>query len=175
MKQTSSPHHDLVAKIVSASGVLSNEGIPAVIFDIDGTLVDVSSIQHLVSSGHRQFDAFHRESINCPPFSQVLEIAQSLLKGPIKVLAISGRQERYRTLTDYWLAMHSLPLHELVLRPNDYQGNRVQFKKEKYAGVASKYNILAVFDNDPELLSLWLTTQIPMVVQCPELILLERN
>ena len=42
----------------------------AVIVDIDGTLVDVSSVRHHVAGpGKRNFDAFHRESADCPPIA----------------------------------------------------------------------------------------------------------
>jgi hypothetical protein len=166
---------DLVSKIVDVAKSLSNSKKVAVLFDVDGTLVDVSSIQHLVDEGLRQFDTFHRESVNCPPHFKVLAIAQGLLKEDIDVLAISGRQEHYRALTDYWLAMHSLPLHELILRPNEYDGNRIQFKTEVFANLSLRYHVVAVFDNDPQLISLWLTKDVPFVVQCPELILLERD
>ncbi|WP_092501608.1 hypothetical protein [Agrococcus jejuensis] len=41
---------------------------PAVLFDVDGTLCDVRSIRHHVDgTGRRNFDAFHAESIDCPP------------------------------------------------------------------------------------------------------------
>ena len=164
-----------ISKIVDSAKNQTKELYPAVIFDIDGTLVDVSSIQHLVSDGIRRFDDFHRESINCPPYLKVLEIAQELIKEPIRVLAVSGRQEKYRSLTDYWLAMHSLPLHELILRPNEFQGNRIQFKEEVFSSLSSQYQVLAVFDNDPQLISLWLSKNVPFVFQCPQLILLERH
>lgn len=175
MKKEISDVDQYVSKIVEFAKKQSKGPHPAVIFDIDGTLVDVTSIQLLVSDGIRRFDDFHRESINCPPYYKVLEIAQALIKEPIRVLAISGRQEKYRSLTDYWLAMHSLPLHELILRPNDYQGNRIQFKEEVFSNLVSKYQVLAVFDNDPQLISLWLSTKVPFIFQCPQLILFERN
>ena len=175
MTRPSSATSDLISEIVSLSKSTPEERTPLVIFDIDGTLVDVSTIQHFVSENNRDFDSFHRQSINCPPYLQVLEIAQGLIQNSLKVLAISGRQEKYRGLTDYWLAMNSLPLHELILRPNEYQGNRLEFKSEAFRNLTTRYNVIAVFDNDPQLLTLWLSTQIPIVVQCPELRLLQRS
>jgi len=39
----------------------------AALVDIDGTLVDVSSVRHHVAGpGKRNFDAFHRESAGLP-------------------------------------------------------------------------------------------------------------
>ena len=175
MTQSSSATNDLISEIVNLSNATPKDRTPLVIFDIDGTLVDVSTIQHFVGENNRDFDTFHRQSINCPPYFQVLEIAQGLIQNSLKVLAISGRQEKYRGLTDYWLAMNYLPLHELVLRPNEYQGNRMEFKSEAYRNLSTRYHIIAVFDNDPQLMKLWLSTQIPFVVQCPELKLLKRN
>lgn len=40
---------------------------PAVIFDMDGTLVDVSSVRHFVMDKPKDFDAFHAGTAGCPP------------------------------------------------------------------------------------------------------------
>jgi beta-phosphoglucomutase-like phosphatase (HAD superfamily) len=53
----------------------------AVIFDMDGTLANVSSIRHLVkpnSERHwKDFHAFHRESVNVPAHAHVVNHAQT--------------------------------------------------------------------------------------------------
>jgi|GEM_PF-235415 len=147
----------------------------AVVFDIDGTLVDVSSIQHLVEGQNRDFDRFHRESVDCPPYDQVLAIAQRLLRESLMVIAFSGRQEKYRSLTNYWCAIHSLPFNDLILRPNESQLKRIDFKHEAIINLSDQYKIIAIFDNDPELLSLWRSMGIPLVIQCPDLTILKRD
>lgn len=143
---------------------------PLVVFDIDGTLVNTNAIQHLVSNGLRRFDTFHRESINCPPHHNILSIAKELLNNKVKVIGLSGRQEKYRNLTNYWLAMNRLPLDELILRPEKYLGNKIQFKTEVIYDLQLRFEIIAIFDDDPKLLQAWKSCKIPLVVDCPELV-----
>ncbi len=50
--------------------------LTAIIFDMDGTLCDVSAIRHLVKGDERDFDKFHTESVNCPPYAHVLAAAK---------------------------------------------------------------------------------------------------
>ena len=49
------------------------------IFDLDGTLVDVNNIRHYVEGKKKNFDLFHKESINCPPNEKVLFLNRTIL------------------------------------------------------------------------------------------------
>lgn len=48
----------------------------AVLVDVDGTLVDVTGIRHLVEGENRDFNAFHKASIDCQPNFPVLHRVQ---------------------------------------------------------------------------------------------------
>lgn len=89
----------------------ADDHIPsAAIFDVDGTLCDVRSVRKYVETNHailsfkKDFARFHRESLECPPHTQVVELARHLRSKNIKILVVSGRQQRWLGITEQWLA-----------------------------------------------------------------------
>jgi hypothetical protein len=161
---------EIISDILRLAKEANSNRKPVVVFDIDGTLVNTDSIKYLVSDGLREFDTFHRESINCPPHKNVLAVAKGIMDAEIGVIGLSGRQEKYRNLTNYWLAMNSLPLHELILRPENYLGNKIQFKAEAIKSLKSRFELIAIFDDDSKLLQAWKAFDIPLIIESPELV-----
>ena len=162
----------ITSNILLQARMLHPKYKPAVVFDFDGTLIDISTVEYLVLGKERDFETFHRESINCPPYLSVLKLAQNLLLNNIKVFILSGRQERFRALTDYWLAMMELPVDELILRPSNYNGTKLEFKGEAMSKLLKFNTIIAIFENDPDLLQLWKRMKIDQIFKCPELTLI---
>jgi hypothetical protein len=90
----------------------------ATVFDVDGTLVNVQGIRHLIN-GPEGFHAFHMASINCPPNPWVVEAAQRDHANGKAVLIVTARKWMYRNLTAMWLAMHNVPSDGMWMRRND--------------------------------------------------------
>ena len=67
----------------------------ALLVDVDGTLADVQSIRHYVEGELRDFDAFHRASIDVDPIMEVLDLVKSYKSKGFRIIAVSGRSERY--------------------------------------------------------------------------------
>lgn len=135
---------------------------PGVIFDVDGTLCDVRTIRHLIAS--KGFDAFHRESANCPPHDHVVEAVRQAAAAGHAVLIVTGRVEKWRRLTSMWLALHDVPSDALEMRPDaDYRKDYV-IKKEILARLRRRYDILHAWDDNPAVLKLWAEEGIPTTV-----------
>jgi hypothetical protein len=137
----------------------------AVIVDLDGTLVNVSEIRHFVEGSPRDFDSFHRESVNSPPIPCVRDeiILQKSLGRQIIVL--SGRSEKYRALSQFWLAMHEVPYDRLILRDSSDFRSDVVIKSEMYDSLTISYEIVEAVDDRTELISLWRSKGVPVVKQ----------
>lgn len=88
----------------------------AVIADLDGTLVDVSAIAHLVAGEERDFTAFHTASRDCPPRPEVLEAVRAAHASGQAVLVVTSREFVWRDLTLDWLQEHEVPYDQLVMR-----------------------------------------------------------
>ncbi len=141
----------------------------AVVFDCDGTLVNVSSIRHLVAGGpqngyRKDFDAFHREAVNCPPHPWVVEAARAEHAAGRAVLVVTGRSAEHRNSTAFWLALHGVPSDAMWMRARgDYRPDYV-VKAEILAKIRPRWNVIRAYDDNPAILRLWAQEKIPTVV-----------
>lgn len=133
----------------------------ATLFDVDGTLVDVSSIRYLVDrtdpnfTGQRQFDRFHAESIDCPPHQKVLDAWKDVLESGRIPLVATGRTEKHREVTKWWLTNHHLfPLQQLHRKNGDFRPD-VEVKAEMLDLLLEHYDIVEVWDDNPHVIELW--------------------
>ena len=135
----------------------------AVLFDCDGTLVDVSGIRPLLS-GPGRFDAFHRASIDCPPHQWVVDAAKAEHARGRAVLVVTARQAKYRNTTAMWLAIHGVPSEAMYMRAtNDNRPDHV-VKAEILAKIRLRYTVVAAWDDRPEVCALWESEGIPVTV-----------
>jgi len=145
--------------------------LPAVLVDIDGTLVDVTSIRHHVEGSKRDFDSFHRASLDCPPHVPVIQRLESLKSAGTVVIAISGREERFRRLTDFWLAMWDVPCDDLHMRPTGDRRADVVFKRELFERLSLVFDVREVIDDSGPLLEMWAQMNVPSVVDVHKLLI----
>lgn len=77
----------------------------AVIVDMDGTLVDVRSIRRYVSGppAPRNFAAFHRASIDCPPNPEVVAEVRAHASRGREIVVVTARARRWERLSSMWL------------------------------------------------------------------------
>ena len=90
---------------------------PSVIFDVDGTLCDVSAIRHYVEGKRRNFAAFHKASLFCPPRPEVAMMWEAA--GDLKYhrLVVTGRDARFERVTRDWLLKHGFTPDKFYCRP----------------------------------------------------------
>lgn len=135
-----------------------------IIFDIDGTLCDVSSIRHLVGGKNKNFDAFHRASVDCPTFEWVANVAKNAKNNGFTVVQVTARQEKYRPQTSWWLADHGIPSDALYMRKDgDYRADYI-VKSEILSRIAHLYDIKKAYDDNPNIVRLWEENNIRCVV-----------
>lgn len=135
----------------------------ATIFDVDGTLCDVSSIRHLIN-GPGGFDAFHRASIDCPPHDWVVEAAREVHAAGDAVLIVTGRAWKHRHITAMWLALHGIPSDALWMRRDgDFRKDFI-VKRDILRRIRQLYNPVHAWDDNPNVLDLWEQENIPFTV-----------
>lgn len=142
----------------------------AVVVDMDGTLVDVAPIRHLVSGKSRNFDAFHRASLNCLPILPVVSRLAKASSENCAVVVISGREARFRRLTEFWLAMWGIPSDLLIMRSNDDNRPGIEIKREMFSNITRKFDIIEIIDDQDELLELWRNLEILSVIDVKDLL-----
>ena len=133
---------------------------------MDGTLADVSSIRHLVAVGekNRNFDAFHTQSVNCPPIDWVAAAARDAKNMGYRVIQVTARQEKYRPHSSWWLADNLVPSDGLFMRTNGDFRPDSEVKRDILDRLTRVYDIVKAYDDNPSIVRLWSEYNIPCVV-----------
>ena len=140
---------------------------PAVIFDMDGTLVDVTELRHawlLRDEQRKDFNAFHRESVNAPPIPWVKQAALEVTQHNVAVLIVSARSVRWRPQTAWWLAMHEIHSDALYLRAEGDNRSDAVVKADMLERICTKWKPIWAFDDNPRTILVWEQHGIPVTV-----------
>lgn len=141
----------------------------AVIYDMDGTLANVTDIRFLVDKGdprfiRRDFDLFHRMSEFSPPNDLVVDATKFSQYAGHKVLVVTARPARYAQLTADWLKRHGVPFNELHTRADkDFRPDTL-VKQDILNTLQEKFTIIHAYDDNPAVLQVWRDNNIPVTV-----------
>ncbi|GAA4391685.1 phosphatase domain-containing protein [Tsukamurella soli] len=138
----------------------------ALIVDVDGTLVDVSSIRHHVAKRPKDFDAFHRESADCPPNMPVIHLCDAWALRDMEIVVVTARMYRWEAVTTAWLR-HWMPcdFHGPFMRGDtDYRPD-VEVKRDIHRILTEEldFDIVAAVDDHPKICELWESLGIPTI------------
>ena len=93
-------------------------GREIVIFDLDGTLADVTHRLKLITKIPPDYSAFDAACIFDQPYKHTVEILKSLHQRSYEIWILSGRSDHFTLQTQGWLKKHDIPFSRLFLRPN---------------------------------------------------------
>ncbi|QCG77821.1 polynucleotide kinase [Gordonia phage SmokingBunny] len=143
----------------------------AVIVDVDGTLCDVSTALHHITTPDvlKDFDAFHRAAAQCPPTDWVLEWCEQQRAAGHVLVVVTGRMYRHIMDTTEWLVRHLPgPFIGPLMRGDDDVRPDTEVKHEIYTLLTDPdyYNldIVAAIDDRPSVIRLWRSLGIPTTV-----------
>jgi hypothetical protein len=125
-----------------------------VIFDIDGTLADVSERLHHIKKKPKDWDAFFRGIPQDKAIHSMVRLCNILYASGIKILLCTGRREKDRAETVKWLAQQGVNYHELRLRPDGDRRTDVIVKREMLAGL-DRSMILFVVEDRSGVVEMW--------------------
>lgn len=137
----------------------------AVIYDVDGTLVDVSSVRHHVLAGlqpdgtykkSKNFDAFHEDAVSCPPHAWVVRTMQVWRDMGYEILIVTARSEKYRRQLDWWLAENGVACDAppFMRTEGDYRKDYL-VKGEILDRILKRWDVRHAYDDNPAILALW--------------------
>lgn len=127
----------------------------AVLVDLDGTLVNISTIRHFVEEKHKDFDAFHRASMDCPPNFQVLNRIKLLFDEGFASLILSGREAKFRRLSEFWIALWDVPCDEFFMRANGNHQSDVELKRSMFRILKDRFEIVEAIEDQQKIIDLW--------------------
>ena len=125
-----------------------------VIFDIDGTLADVSARQHHLMKKPKDWDSFFRGIPQDKAIHSMVRLCNILYASGIKILLCTGRREKDRGETVKWLAQQGVNYHELILRSDGDRRSDVIVKREILAGL-DRSKILFVVEDRSGVVEMW--------------------
>ena len=125
-----------------------------VIFDIDGTLADVSERLHHIRKKPKDWDAFFRGIPQDKAIHSMVRLCNILHAAGVKILLCTGRREKDRAETVKWLARQGVNYHELILRPDGDRRSDVLVKREMLAGI-DRSKILFVVEDRSGVVEMW--------------------
>jgi predicted secreted acid phosphatase len=125
-----------------------------VIFDIDGTLADVSERLHHIRKKPKDWDAFFKGIPQDKAIRSMVRLCNILYESGIKILLCTGRREQDRAETVKWLEQQGVNYHQLILRPDGDRRSDVLVKREMLAGL-DRSKILFVVEDRSGVVEMW--------------------
>jgi hypothetical protein len=129
-----------------------------IIFDLDGTLCDVSHRLPLIQGKKRDYDAFHAACVNDVPKHNIIHLLRTLaLTGSYHIIICSGRSNIVETETRDWLRKNVVLYDKLIMREHgDHTHDDVLKRKWLNDGLlGEKDDILFVFEDRCRVVDMW--------------------
>lgn len=125
-----------------------------VIFDIDGTLADISERVHHVRRKPKNWSAFNAGMAQDKAIHSMVRLCNVLHAAGIYIILCSGRNEKNRPETVDWLNKQGVNYHELLLRKDeDYRSDAVV--KREVLQTLDKSKILFVVEDRSRVVEMW--------------------
>jgi phosphoglycolate phosphatase-like HAD superfamily hydrolase len=125
-----------------------------VIFDIDGTLADVSERIHHVWKKPKNWNAFFQGMAQDKAIHSMVRLCNILYASGIHIILCSGRSEEHRQQTIDWLAKQGVNYHDLLLRKDNDRRTDSVVKREMLANL-DKTKILFVVEDRSRVVEMW--------------------
>ncbi len=142
---------------------------PTILFDIDGTLADITHRRHYLDEKKPNWHAFNDKMGEDTPNMPVVELYKTLWDSEkYELILVSGRGEESRKVTEQWLTWNEIPFDRLLMRPaKDFRADYV-IKEEILDKLLSEgKNILFTVDDRQQVVDMWRKNGIACL-QCAE-------
>ncbi|HSK87824.1 MAG TPA: HAD family acid phosphatase [Anaerolineales bacterium] len=125
-----------------------------VIFDIDGTLADVSERIHHLRKKPKNWKAFFGGMAQDKAIHSMVRLCNVLHAAGIEIILCSGRSEEHRDETTKWLAEQGVNYHDLLLRKDHDRRSDTLVKREMLAAI-DKSKVLFVVEDRSRVVEMW--------------------
>ena len=124
------------------------------IFDIDGTLADISAREHHVREHPKNWKAFFAGMAEDKAAASIVRLCNILYDAGVYIILCSGRNEEHRPQTEAWLEREGVKYHEIRLRADGDMRSDVVAKREMLRGI-DKSRVLFVVEDRSRVCEMW--------------------
>lgn len=127
------------------------------IFDLDGTLADISHRRHFIEGDKKDWDAFYSACTEDEPIRPVADMLSLLDKAGHWVWIWTGRSDAVEEQTRDWLSYNGIYYHQLVMRPaRDHSpDHRLKEKWLSEVPIIPRGEIAGVFEDRSRVVEMW--------------------
>ena len=123
-----------------------NTGVPAVIFDLDGTLCHTSV----------RYPAAHTRDLLQDEVDETVRGLLDRYSGSHNIVLVTGRKAEQLDTTMKWLAKHGVHYDRLFSRADGDNRDDSEVKRGLYMDhICGVYRVDAVFDDRPRVIRMW--------------------
>ena len=129
-----------------------------IICDIDGTLTLFSDRLMLIAGKdvtRKNYDEFNRRSSEDRCKEDIANIIRNLKDVETKIYLITAREEKWRSITEDWLALNEVPYDKLHMRPNNSKEKDSEVKLNIVTEKIDKTKIWFVLEDRTEVVSMY--------------------
>lgn len=136
---------------------------PAVLVDLDGTLLDIEGMRDWAKGIRTDYHEFHRLAVEAPPIKEILEEVHGHYDSGSDILIGTARSIAYVTPTTRWLHKVEVPYHCLWMRPLGDLRPDIQLKAEMLQRITEQgWDVQLAYDDHPDVLQLWRDSGLPV-------------
>jgi hypothetical protein len=137
-----------------ALGAARSTTCDIVVFDIDGTLADVSARLHHIRQKPKNWTAFFSGMSEDKEVHAIVRLCNVIYDANIRVVLCSGRPDEYRRQTVEWLARVGVRYDELRLRRRGDRRSDTIAKREMLEGI-DLAKVLFVVEDRASVVEMW--------------------
>lgn len=127
-----------------------------VIFDIDGTLADLSHRLPFIRNGNKNWNGFFGAMDGDGIIEPIRRLNDMIDRAGTDIVLCTGRPEPYRQMTETWLARHGVQYKRLFMRPTDDTRPDHVVKAEILAVIRAEIGEpIFVVDDRPSVVAMW--------------------
>lgn len=128
-----------------------------ILFDMDGTLADIRHRRTFLDQSPADWKAFNaamgEDTLNVP----IVSLYKTLWEAGLhELILVTGRNERYRKLTEQWLSWNEIPFGRMLMRADDDSRADHIIKEEILDQLlAEGKTILFAVDDRQQVVDMW--------------------
>lgn len=127
------------------------------LFDIDGTLADLTHRLHFITNGNKDWGGFFAACEDDLPIESVVQTCRLLKKAGATIILVSGRSDAVRDKTRLWLKDFDIPFDALYMRRDgDHREDNI-VKAELLDELAQEWDvkqIVGVFEDRNQVVAM---------------------